>query len=392
MQSPQQALKNFQQHFPEEARLFFSPGTIHLFGEHIDINGGNVLSSAINKGIWFAIAPNNSNTATIVASENDIDDSFSVDISHIAKQSGWKNIVLGVVHILKKKKYEIRGFNCLFGGNFSHELVNSSSVLETGLVFALNEIFELGLSKKQMTLIAQEAEHNFLLSKCGIMDLFTSLHGKDGNCLLLDSISLEYEHLPLNLISENEEYELVIIDSKVNQELSSGLLNKRYEESMEGLSFFQTLNKKMTSFRHIHTNVVEQFRDNLSDEVYKRCVYITQEIERSKQAASYLKDNNLTEFGQLMYLSHNGLSELFEVSCREVDYLVNEAKSQFDVIGSRMIGGGYVGSTINLVNKRKRDEVIGNIVTAFERSFNIMPDIYVVETSEGTREIPLVLL
>ncbi len=393
MQSPQQALKNFQQHFPQEPRLFFSPGSIHLFGEHIDFNGGNVLSASINKGIWFAIAPNNSNNACFVASDNDIDDSFSVDLSHIPKQSEWNNTVLGVIRILKKKKYDISGFNCLFGGNLTQGVEHSSSAaVVTGLLFALNEIFEIGLSKKQIALIAQEGEQSFASSRCGIMEIFTSLLGKERNCLLVDSINLEYEYIPLSLKDETEEYEFVIIDSNLDHQLDERINHKRYEESMEGLSFFQTLNKKITSFRHIHTNIVEQFRDNLSEDVYKRCIYITQEIDRSKQAATLLKDNNLIEFGKLMYQTHTGLSELFEVSCGEVDFLVNEAKMQFDVLGSRMIGGIFGGSTINLVNKRKRDEVIGNIITAYERSFNIMPDVYVVETSDGTREIPLVLL
>ena len=391
MQTPQQALKDYQNYFPEEARLFFSPGRINLLGEHIDYAGGYVLPAAINKGIWFAIAPNHSNTAHFVATDFN-EESFSVELNHITKQSGWKNYVLGVLHILKKKKYEISGFNCLFGGNIPQGAgLSSSAALEAGLVFALNKLFQIGLSKKQMALIAQEAEHSFAGTKCGIMDMFASLHGKEGHCLLLDCISLEYEYLPLILKDETVQYELVLIDSKVHHQLNDGGYNKRYEEAMEGLSFFQSLNKRMTSFRHIHKEVVEQFKDNFSEDVYNRCIYITQEIERTKQAATFLKENNLIEFGKLMYRTHRGLSELYEVSCGEMDFLVGEARTQFDVIGARMMGGGFGGCTINLVNKHKRDEVIGNIVTAYERAFSIVPEVYIVETADGTREIPLVL-
>lgn len=391
MQTPQQALQDYQNHFPEEARLFFSPGRINLLGEHVDYNGGYVLPAAINKGLWFAIAPNHTNIANFIASDFS-EEPLTVDLNQITKQSGWKNYILGVLHILKKHKYEIGGFNCLFGGNLPQGAgLSSSAAVEAGLVYALNQIFQIGLSKKEMALLAQEAEHSFAGTKCGIMDMFASLHGKENHCLILDCINLEFEYLPLSLRDETNEFELVLIDSKVHHQLNDGVYNKRYEEAMEGLSFFQSLNKKMTSFRHINTNVVEQFKENFSEEVYKRCIYITQEIERTKQAANFLKENNMTEFGKLMYRTHRGLSELYEVSCGELDFLVAEARSQFDAIGSRMMGGGFGGCTLNLINKRKRDDVVGNIVTAYERTFNIMPEVYVVETADGTREIPLVL-
>ncbi len=391
MQTPQQALQNYQQHFPEEARLFFSPGRVNLLGEHVDYNGGFVLPAAINKGIWFAIAPNHTNSASFVAADIN-EESFSVELNNITKQSGWRNYVLGVLHILKKQKFEISGFNCLFGGNIPQGAgLSSSAALEAGLVFALNEIFQIGLSKKQLALIAQEAEHSFAGTKCGIMDMFASLHGKEDHCLFLDCITLDYEYLPLMLNDGTNDYELVLIDSKVHHQLNDGGYNKRYQEAMEGLSFFQSLNKRITSFRHVQKQVVEQFMENFSKEVYDRCIYITQEIERTKQAATYLKENNLIEFGKLMYQTHHGLSELYEVSCEEMDFLVKEARSQSDVIGARMMGGGFGGCTINLVNKSNRDKVIGQIASAYEKAFNIIPEVYLVETADGTREIPLVL-
>ena len=384
MHTPQQALQSYQQHFGEGARVFFSPGRINLLGEHVDYNGGYVLPAAINKGIWFAIAPNNTNTANFVAA--DMEESFSVDLSDIKKQTGWKNYVLGVLHILQKKKYEFGGFNCLFGGNVPQGAgLSSSAALEAGLVYALNELFSLGLTTQQMALIAQEAEHSFPGTKCGIMDMFASLHGKEGHCMMLDCLSLEYEYLPI----ESSEYELVLINSKVHHALNDGQYNKRYQEAMEGLSFFQTVNKRITSFRSVTTSVVSLFNDSLSPEVFNRCTYIAEEIERTRRAAIYLKENNLVEFGKLMYQTHNGLSELYEVSCSELDYLVTSAKMQYDVIGSRMMGGGFGGCTINLVAKKTRDEVISEIVSSYQRVYNIQPEVYVVETSNGTHEVEL---
>ncbi len=384
MQSPQQALQYYKEHYGEGARVFFSPGRINLLGEHVDYNGGFVLPAAINKGIWFAIAANNTNAANFFAA--DVDESFSIELNAIKKQDGWKNYVLGVLHILQKKKFEMGGFNCVFGGNVPQGAgLSSSAALETGLVYALNTLFGFGLSTQQMALVAQEAEHSYPGTKCGIMDMFASLHGKDGHCMKLDCISLEYEYLPI----PSDEYELVLINSKVQHSLNDGQYNKRYQEAMEGLSFFQTLNSKITSFRSVSVDVVKQFKDNLDEKVYDRCLYITQEIERTRLAAIHLKDNDLIEFGRLMFQTHKGLSELYEVSCSELDYLETEAKMQYDVIGSRMMGGGFGGCTINLISKNKRDEVISNIVSSYQRVYDIQPEVYIVETSNGTCEVKL---
>ena len=382
MHSPQQAKEQYQLHFGEGARMFFSPGRINLLGEHVDYNGGFVLPAAINKGIWFAIAANNSNIANFVAA--DIEESFSVELNAIQKHTGWKNYVLGVLHILQQKKFLIGGFNCLFGGNVPQGAgLSSSAALEAGLVYALDKLFNLGLNTQQMALIAQEAEHSFPGTKCGIMDMFASLHGKEGHCMLLDCNSLHYEYLPI----VETEYELVLINSKVHHSLNDGQYNKRRQEAMEGLSFFQTLNKNVTSFRAVNPDVVNQFRENLSPEVYHRCLYITQEIERTQKAAEYLKSNTLIEFGKLMYQTHKGLSELYEVSCGELDYLVTEAKLQYDVIGSRMMGGGFGGCTINLIAKNNRDNVVSSVVSSYQRVYDIQPEVYLVETSNGTHEM-----
>ena len=382
MESSKQALELYQQQFGEGAKVFFSPGRINLLGEHVDYNGGFVLPAAINKGIWFAIAPNNSNTANFVAA--DIQESFSVEIDHIRKEDGWKNYVLGVLFVLIKKHYVIGGFNCVFGGNVPQGAgLSSSAALEAGLVYALNDLFSLGLNREQMALIAQEAEHSFPGTKCGIMDMFASLHGKENNCMMLDCSSLQYEYLPLEL----NEYELVLINTKVHHSLNDGQYNRCFQEAMEGLSFFQTLNSLVTSFRSISTDVVNQFKDNLSPEVYNRCIYITQEIERTKQAAIYLKENNVVEFGKLMYQTHKGLSELYKVSCAELDFLVNEAKSKYDIIGARMMGGGFGGCTINLIAKHNREQLVAEIVSAYKDAFGIDAEVYVVETSNGTHEI-----
>ena len=382
MQTASQATQSFKQHFATNCRVFFSPGRINLIGEHIDYNDGFVLPAAINKGIWFAIAPNNTNTANFVA--DDVNETFSIELAAIKKHSGWQNYVLGVLHVLQEKEFVIGGFDCLFGGNVPQGAgLSSSAALEAGLLYALNELFNLHISTMQLALYAQMAEHAYPGTKCGIMDMFASLHGKKDHCILLDCTSLNYEYFPLLL----DDYEWVLINSKVEHSLNDGAYNKRREIASDALSFFQSVNKKITSYRHILPPIVEQFKYALSDEEYKRSSYITQEITRVQKAAEYLKNGNIIEFGKLMYQTHKGLSNLYEVSCPELDYLVSQAKLHDAVIGARLMGGGFGGCTINLVEKKVKEQVITDITTSYKAAFDIEPEVYVVESSDGTHEL-----
>ncbi len=382
MHTASQALHSFKQHFSTNCRVFFSPGRINLIGEHIDYNDGFVLTAAINKGIWFAIAPNNTNKANFVAA--DIDESFSIELSAIKKHDGWQNYVLGALHILQNQAYDFGGFDCLFGGNVPQCAgLSSSAALEAGLLYCLNELFRLNISTLRLAQLAQMAEHAYPGTKCGIMDMFASLHGKKDHCILLDCTSLHYEYFPLLL----DDYEWVLINSKVKHNLNDGAYNNRREVALGALSFFQSINYKINSYRHILPSIVEQFKYALSAEEFNRSLFITQEIERVQLAAQYLKNGNVIEFGKLMYQTHNGLSYLYEVSCPELDYLVSQAKFHDAVIGARLMGGGFGGCTINLIEKKKRDGVITNITTSYQNTFSIQPEVYVVESSDGAHEV-----
>lgn len=382
MYTASQALHSFKQHFTTSSRVFFSPGRINLIGEHIDYNDGFVLPAAINKGIWFAIAPNNTNQANFIAA--DIDESFSIELSAVKKHDGWQNYVLGALHVLQDEEYVFSGFDCLFGGNVPQGAgLSSSAALETGLLYCLNEIFQLNISTLRLAQLAQMAEHAYPGTKCGIMDMFASLHGKKDHCILLDCTSLHYEYFPLLL----DDYEWVLINSKVKHNLNDGAYNNRREVALDVLSLFQSINKKISSYRHILPSVIEQFKYALSPEEYKRSLFITQEIERVQLAAQHLKNSNVIEFGKLMYQTHNGLSNLYDVSCTELDYLVSQAKFHPAVIGARLMGGGFGGCTINLIEKKKRDSVIADITTSYQNTFNIQPEVYAIESSDGTQEV-----
>lgn len=382
MQSASQAINSFKTHFSGDCRTFFAPGRINLIGEHIDYNDGFVLPAAINKGIWFAIAPNNTNTATFVAA--DVDEKLSIDLADIKNIEGWQSYVLGVLHILQKEGYIVNGFNCVFGGNVPPGAgLSSSAALEAGLIYCLSELFQLNISRLDMALLAQKAEHAYPGTKCGIMDMFASLHGKKDHCILLDCTSLEFNYFPIVL----DKYDWVLINSKVKHSLNDGAYNKRREVASDALSLFQSVNQKITSYRNILPSVVEQFKYALNEEEFKRSLYITQEIERVQAAGKYLQEGNLIEFGKLMYQTHNGLSNLYEVSCPELDYLVTQARFHNAVIGARLMGGGFGGCTINLVEKESRETVITDITTSYQNTFGITPEVYVVESSDGVHEL-----
>ena len=382
MQGSSQVIHRFKDHFTSNYRVFFSPGRINLIGEHIDYNDGFVLPAAIDKGIWFAIAPNHTNTANFIAA--DMNDQFSIELSAIKNIEGWKSYVLGVLHILQHQQYIVGGFDCLFGGNVPQGAgLSSSAALEVGLLYALNQLFNLNITTLQLAKFAQMAEHAYPGTKCGIMDMFASLHGKKDHCILLDCTSLTFEYFPLLL----DDYEWVLINSKVTHSLNDGAYNKRREVATEALSLFQSINKNIISYRNISPVIIEQFKYALSDEEYKRSLFITQEIKRVQLAGGYLKDGNVLEFGKLMYQTHEGLSKLYQVSCPELDYLVAQAKLDGGVIGARLMGGGFGGCTINLIEKKKRDNIIADITIAYKNTFNIQPEVYVVESSDGTHEL-----
>lgn len=374
--------KKFQEIFNQKPQIFYSPGRINLIGEHIDYNHGFVMPGAIDKGIWYAVAPNDSNNIHVYSA--DMDEELKISLHDIHKINGWQNYILGVVDQLQKRNYSFKGFNAMFGGNIPiGGGMSSSAAVECGLAVALNTVFNLKINRVDIALICQKAEHTYPGVNCGIMDMFASMMGVKDHVLLLDCDTLHYETLPFNM----KDYSIVLINTKVHHELAGGEYNKRRKQCEEGLRILRSKYLGTHNFRDIKPEYVEEQKDLLGEEVYMRCLYVTQEIERTQQGAKFLKSGNMEGFGKLMYQTHEGLSKLYNVSCPELDFLVEEAKHFPEIIGARLMGGGFGGCTINIIQKDHVNSVTGKIMENYKRQFNINPEMYVVALSDGTHQI-----
>jgi galactokinase len=375
-------LKHFTESFSAQPILYFSPGRINLIGEHVDYNDGFVMPAAINKGVYYAIAENG--TDEIHFYSMDFDEWLSVSIGDVKKMSGWKNYALSVVNEFLLLGCKIKGFNCVFAGDIPRGSgMSSSAAVEGGLAFALNEMLNTGLTRVELALLGQRAEHNFPSVNCGIMDQFANMMGKKGNVLLLDCRSMEHQYFPLHI----EGYKIVLINSKVHHTLASGEYNIRRQRCEEGLSIIKS-KLNIQSFRDItRVEDLQIYKANMPNKVYNCCLYVVEEIARAKKAAALLQEDNLIEFGKLMYATHEGLSKLYEVSCDELDFLVELASQNKNVIGSRLMGGGFGGCTINIVANEAIDPFIEEASNAYQQRFDIIPEAYIVETADGTKEI-----
>lgn len=369
----------FEKRYHNKPIICFSPGRINLIGEHIDYNRGFVMPCAINKGIYFAVAPSGNDNIRIYS--RDLDETYSGNVNQISKEDGWCNYVLGVIDQFQKRGKTVEGFDCIFGGNLPMGAgLASSAALEGGMAFALNELFSFGLDRLELALLCQQAEHDFVGVDCGIMDQFANMMGKRGHAIFLNCDDLIYNYLPLEL----GEYCIVLLNTKVQHALASSAYNTRISECATGLKIIRE-NSSIKLFREIrNSRSLDRFEEKMGKYVYKRCKFVVEEIQRTKLAAKYLRRKKIKEFGALMFQSHEGLSNLYKVSCAELDFLVKQARANENVIGARMMGGGFGGCTINLVKESGKQQFIENALTAYKKEFQKSAESYEVVTSDGT--------
>jgi galactokinase len=372
----------FKENFSSNPSLYFSPGRINFIGEHIDYNDGFVMPAAIDKGVCYAFAKNNTDQINFVAV--DFDEKLSVSIKDVKKMSGWKNYVLSIVNEFLIKGLQVKGFDCVFGGDIANGAgISSSAAVEGGLAFALNDQFNFGFNRKDLALLGQRAEHNFPGVNCGIMDQYANMFGKKDHVILLDTRSVEHQYCPLKL----DGYEIVLINTNVHHSLASSEYNVRRKQCEEGLEILKN-ELGITSFRDIKTaDELLRFKNKMSEKVYDRCKFVVEEILRTQEAAKLLQLDNLIAFGKLMFEAHEGLSKLYEVSCPELDFLVDQAKQNENIIGSRMMGGGFGGCTINIIKKEAVKDFLRTATEAYQKKFHIDPEVIDVKVSDGTHAL-----
>ncbi len=378
----QETTQHFRDTFQTDPKhLFLSPGRINIIGEHVDYNDGFVLPAAIDKYICFAIAESNSQNCTIVAKDLQDSYTFSLDNAVIPIGKMWVNYILGVLSQLIERDFPIKGFNIVFSSNIPIGAgLSSSAALECGFAFAMNDIFDLGLTKEEIAIIGQKSEHTFVGVKCGIMDQFASVFGKENHVIKLDCTSLEYEYHKADFTN----YSLLLLDSHVKHtHLTSGY-NDRRAEVESGLKILKQQFPQISSFRDCTEEHVDEAREILGEIRYKRCHFVVREIARVLQAVTALDNDDFQKLGKLMYETHDGLSNGYEISCDELDFLVNVVKDEPVVLGARMMGGGFGGCSINLVKKGAEDELITTIAAAYRKAFNIELSAYKVNISAGT--------
>ncbi|MET3025379.1 galactokinase [Flavobacterium sp. UW10123] len=361
-------------------KTVLSPGRINIIGEHIDYNDGYVLPAAIDKVICFAFAKNNTKTSKVIAI--DLNEEFEIDLTHEVKLSDvvWTNYIRGVIKQLQDNGFSFDGFNCVFSSNIPvGSGLSSSAALECGMLFGIKSLFDLKIEKKDISLLGQKAEH-WVGINCGIMDQFSSVHGLENKVIQLDCNTLEFEYHNADF----KDYSLILFDSNVKHSLFTSEYNTRRIECEEGLSIIKSHFPEVKTFRNATEEQVLSLKDKMTEKVFARVHFVVKEINRVIKACEALDQGNIELLGELLFETHYGLSQEYEVSCEELDMLVDTAKEDDAIIGSRLMGGGFGGCTINLVKKGHENEVKRKFSKLYLDTFGIELKFYDVKISNGT--------
>ena len=368
--------EQFKSRFGEDGILFVAPGRFNLIGEHTDYNGGFVFPGAIDKFIMAEIKPNGTDKVRVYSIDIDEYVEFGLNEEDAPSQQ-WARYIFGVCREIIKRGGEVKGFDAVFAGNVPLGAgLSSSAALESCFANALNELFnDNKFPKMELAKIGQSTEHNYCGVNCGIMDQFASVHGKKDNLMRLDCRSGEFEYFPFKL----DGYKLVLVDSRVKHELVDSPYNKR-RESCERVA--ATLG--VETLRDADMAMLDAAKDKVSAEDYNRAKYVIEEKQRVLDVCDALNRGDYDTVGRCMYGTHEGMSKLYEVSCEELDYL-NDVAKECGVTGSRIMGGGFGGCTVNLVKDELYDNFIATVTRKFNERYGHEPKIYPVIVSDGAR-------
>lgn len=374
--------KKFQELFNTTGSFYTSPGRINLIGEHTDYNGGFVFPGAIDKGMLAEIKPNG--TGKVRAFSIDLDDYAEFSLTEEdAPKASWARYIFGVCREIIKRGGEIQGFDTTFAGDVPLGAgMSSSAALESTYAFALNELFNLNIDKFELAKIGQSTEHNYCGVNCGIMDQFASVFGQKGHLIRLDCRSLEYKYFPFD--PESAGYKLVLLDSVVKHELASSAYNKRRQSCERVVVAIKRNHPEVDFLRDATMEMLNEVKADVTAEDYMRAEYVIEEIQRVLDVCDALEKGDYETVGEKMYGTHHGMSKLYEVSCEELDFLNGIAK-ECGVTGSRVMGGGFGGCTINLVKADKYDAFVKKAFAEYAKKFGHEPKLYNVVISDGAR-------
>ena len=381
---PQRLAATFRGLFRTEPLLIRSPGRVNLIGEHTDYNEGFVLPAAVDKAIYFAIGPRPGGKVTLHAA--DLEESHEFEITGLApSDKRWPNYLIGVVDQILKAGHHLGGFACVYGGDIPIASgMSSSAALEAGLAFALNRLFGLGLAPLEIVKLAQKAENEFVGVRCGIMDMFANIFGRAKSVIRLDCRSLEYEYFPF----ERDDLRVVLCDTLVKRELAASEYNVRRGQCEAGVKVLAARYPGVRSLRDATPEMLAAHRAEFDPVVFRRCDYVVRENGRVGEACADLGAGDFAAFGRRMNGSHDGLRDDYEVSCRELDVLVDAARSVRGVLGARMMGAGFGGCTINLVEEKAVGALEDAAARAYRDAFGKDPKLYIGSLRTGTEVLP----
>jgi galactokinase len=375
--------QRFEELFGNRPRIFRAPGRVNLIGEHTDYNDGFVMPAAVGFSTYVAIAARPDRKLVIHSQE--FPGNFEFDLDHLPQRrtGTWCDYILGVASVLKQRGLMLPGANLLVHGEVPIGAgLSSSAAVEVASAFAFMSMGETELPLPEVARLCREAENTFVGARVGIMDQFVSCMGKAGHAILLDCRSLNFQSVPIPA-----EIRLVVCNTMVKHDLATGAYNTRREECEEGVRYFARWDSKIKALRDVSVEMLNRQVHDLPATIAKRCTHIVRENQRTLDAARALAEGDLDRVGTLMRESHRSLRDLYEVSCRELDIMVEAAEGLPGFVGGRMTGGGFGGCTINLVGKENAEEFAQRIAESYRRQTGINAQIYLCTAEDGAGEL-----
>ena len=374
-------VNKFKELYQEEPLVVSSPGRINIIGEHTDYNDGFVLPAAIDKAIYVAVSKRSDDNIVLYA--EDYQERHEVKLTDIAiSEKHWPNYILGVVDQYQKRGATLGGFNLYIDGDVPLGAgLSSSAAVECAVTLALSELFELHVERLDIPQIAQKAEHTYAGVMCGIMDQFASAFGKEKNVIKLDCRTLGFEYVPLDL----KGYEVVLLNTNVKHSLASTAYNTRREQCEQASAWVREKYPEVKNLRDVTVAMLDELVKDKDADIYAKASFVVRENERVEKSCDALRSGDVVQLGQYIFQSHEGLSKVYEVSCPELDYLVDYVKQFPEVIGARMMGGGFGGWTINIVKEGVLPSILPTLEKEYKQKFDKELSVIQVRIADGTR-------